>query len=146
MANITFTVQMPWYSNSTSLIYSAGFLRHSKWQGQYYEIGLSIMPHFSSEPLNTIDDTKYRKEYAKSIYGAYGGYYLALYPILRPGLIFGSVLRKNEIYSSTDDVTYKLSDYSKTFIDYYAAFEIQSGIFSFIVSNFGIGGGLNVQF
>jgi hypothetical protein len=50
------------------------------------------------------------------------------------------------IYGSPDGKDYYLHSYSDFRLDYYAAFCIQSGVFSFVISNYGIGGGLNYMF
>lgn len=81
-----------------------------------------------------------------SLYGVYTGYYLYVYPIFRPGLLLGTALKKDEIYKSIDGINYKLEKYDTYKIDYYAGLTIQSGILTFLLSNFGIGGGINIQF
>ena len=67
-------------------------------------------------------------------------------PIFRPGIMLGTTLRDNAIYHSADNDAYYLHSYSEFRFDYYAAFSIQAGIFSFVISNYGIGGGLNYMF
>jgi hypothetical protein len=145
-ANITATVQKPWNSATSNFVYTVGFLKHSTIDWQYYEIGVVLMPNIESEGSSLIEGPKFQKKYDHSFYGAYGGYYITLFPIFRPGFLFGTIMKKNEIYSSIDGINYHITSYSDFNLDYYAAFSIQSGIFSFVLSNKGIGGGINVQF
>lgn len=144
--NLASTVQKAWNTHSPEPIFSISILKHSKVDWQYYEFGGVFMIPFHSGPNSVMDSVKYQKEYDRSFYGLYGGYFVTVAPILRPGVLLGTLLTSKETYSSRNGTSYSHTSNSSLQMDYYAAFEIQSGIFTFIVSNKGIGGGLNVQF
>jgi len=144
-AGISACVQRAWSTRSNALIYSAGIMRPSGKSFQYYEGGILALPASrSSAAMN--DTARYAREYLHSAYGLYGGYFVNLAPVFRPGMIFGTMIRDDAIYKSHDDRGFFLNSYSDFRLDYYAAFSIQAGMFSFIISNYGIGGGLNYLF
>jgi len=142
---ISVGVQKAWNTESDSYLYSAGYMRYSSRQFQYYEAGMVILPASRSRALlNELG--KYSKHYQNSAWGVYGGYYFYLMPIFRPGVMLGTTLRDNAIYNSQDGKDFYLHSYSDFRLDYYAAFSVQVMIFSFTISNYGIGGGLNYMF
>ena len=142
---ISLSIQKAWNTESDAYVYSAGYMRRSTRPFQYYEGGVVILPASRSGTLIN-EPGKYSKHYQNSAFGLYGGYHVYLMPIFRPGIMLGTTLRDNAIYHSADNDTYYLHSYSEFRFDYYAAFSIQAGIFSFVISNYGIGGGLNYMF
>lgn len=142
---VSLSMQKVWNCKKTSFLYSAGFMKQSKNQFQYYEGGILVLPSIRSKVA--INDTfHFSKEYIHSAYGVYGGYYFNLMSLFRPGILIGTTMRSDVVYKSYDNFSYFLNEYKDFRLDYYAAFSIQSGMFSFIISNYGIGGGLCYRF
>lgn len=140
------TIQRAWNTPDTKLIYSVSTLMRSKINWQYYELGCVILPSFHTGTIHAMDNAVYHKKYDRSFYGVYCGYFVMVSPLFRPGILVGSLLASKETYSSTDGSSYALTDYSALQLDYYTALEVHVGIFTFHLSNKGIGGGLNVNF
>jgi len=138
-ANLDITVQSAWNTNGTHLIYSAGALfKSDKIPFTYYEFGIISLPRLykrSSEYLPPVNEKLY------SFYGIYGGYYIALMPIFRPGILLGTVLEQNALYSDRSLHPYEIK---KIGINYYAGLSIQLLFLTFQITNYGIGGGINL--
>jgi hypothetical protein len=142
---ITANVQKAWNTQDVSLVYSAGYLIKSPKDFLYFEGGMVGLP--ASRSKTTLNEPgKYSKEYQNSAYGIYGGTYFYLMPVFRPGILVGTAIRDNIVLNSHDDNDYYLRSYSEFKLDYYIGFSVQAGIFSFVISNYGIGGGLCYMF
>jgi len=120
-AGIAVGGQKAWSTEEDAYLATAGYmLRPDKRKFEYYESGVLVFvaPHAGAG--------------IETAYGFYGGYFYYLMPILRPGVSAGTL--------------YYLHSYGDFRVDYYIALSIQAGAFSFTVSNYGIGGGLNYMF
>jgi len=147
-AGIALGVQKAWNTKESNVVITGGYmLQSSRRDWEYYEGGVVVLPGSRSGLLNS-DVGKYSRQYQNSAYGVYGGYYVYLMSILRPGILVGTTIRDNVVYAS-DDAALRgawIEAYSDFRFDYYVAFSVQVGLFSFILSNYGIGGGLNYMF
>lgn len=138
-------IQSAWNTENVSFVYTGGYMLMLSQEYQYYEGGIILLP--ASRSKTTINELgKYSREYLNSAYGIYGGYYFYFMPLFRSGVLVGTVIRDNIKLSSNDDRDYYLNSYSDFKMDYYLAFSIQVGMFSFLISNYGIGGGLCYMF
>jgi len=147
-AGISLGVQKAWNTKDNDVVLTGGYmLQSSRRSWEYYEGGVVVLPGSRSGVLNR-DVGKYSRQYRNSAYGVYGGYYVYLMSIFRPGILVGTTIRDNVVYSSNDAALRGawIETYSDFNVDYYVAFSVQVGIFSFILSNYGIGGGLNYMF
>jgi hypothetical protein len=139
-------VQKAWGTKDDAYIVTAGYmLRLEKRDFEYYEGGVLVLPGIRSKTMIN-EAGLYSRQYQNAAYGFYGGYFYYLMPIFRPGILVGTAVSDKVIYNSKDDTEYYLHSYGDFKIDYYIAFSIQAGAFSFTVSNYGIGGGLNYMF
>lgn len=139
-ADMNITVQSAWNTNSYRMIYSVGALfKSNKLPYTYYEFGITSLPQLykttSQKPLLPTNEILF------TLYGIYAGYYIALLPIFRPGVVIGSVLEQNALYSGNSSRPYKIN---KLGINYYAGISIHALLFTFLITNKGIGGGLNI--
>jgi len=126
--------------------YNIGIMKMSKGGFYYWETGLLGMFGKTSSTPSKSQSYSFEKEYTNSAYGPYGGIHLSLYPILRPGIVFGSLLADKRIYVSTDNQNYSFSRISDYSLIPYFGFSLHMGILSFVLSNIGIGFGLNFNF
>jgi hypothetical protein len=144
---INATIQKPWKSSEKTPVISTGILINSKrvwWQ--YYEVGFVMLPGVRKNKEIQMQQSIYQESYLHSLYGLYTGYYIIISPLLRPGVLLGSAMKREEIYQSQDDEEFLYSYYSDYSFDYYLGFSIQVGMFSFVLSNYSIGGGINLSF
>lgn len=139
-------VQRSWDSKNHDLIYSVGMCRMSQSKAYYYEGGLIGLPAFSSPTFVKTESPNFEKTYTNTLFGFYAGYHLFLFPIFRPGLYVGTTLKKEDIYQSKTGEDFALSSRSSFRIDPYFAMSLHAGMLSLILSNYGIGGGINVAF
>jgi hypothetical protein len=141
-AMVNGTIQISNKTKSKKLLYSVGALRKLGSGIHYGEGGLLFLPNFKDRTKSNITSYDEQKDYVHSLYGAYAGYHLAVFPILRPGIVAGSVLRKDEIFRRRAWEEFSFtgnSDY--TFAPYFGL-SLQAGVFTFLWTNFGIGGGI----
>jgi len=139
-------LQKAWNAGQDGYLMTAGYmLRSEKRDFEYYEGGIVVLP--GNRTAVTVNDPGiYSKQHRNSAYGFYGGYFYYLAPIFRPGILIGTTVTDNVTYGSADGDRYYLYSYSDFRMDYYVAFSVQMGMFSVIVSNYGVGGGLNYMF
>lgn len=139
-------VQRSWDTQDHAFIYSAGVCRMSQTKSYYYEGGLIGLPSFSSPTFVKPESPRFEKAYTNTLFGFYAGYHLFLFPIFRPGLYVGTTLKKEDIYQSETGKDFALSLRTQFRIDPYFALSLHAGMLSLILSNYGIGGGINVAF
>lgn len=139
-AAIDLTLQAPWRTKSFYPLLSVGVLfKSEKLPITYYKFGITAIPRFSYK-TNSQNTQVSSHENLFSLYGLYGGYYLSLIPIFRPGIILGTVLSQNAHYSGGSSTPYEIHSLK---LDYYAGLSVHVFCLTFIVTNCGIGGGLN---
>lgn len=140
MVNIN--IQNPHSGKSSPLLYSAGIFSNPK-KTNYYEAGIIAQPNFSDYTYTAIDERFYSREYDHSLFGLYGGYHLIIFPIFRPGIVGGMVMKKDRLYYSETQESFTHSEDSEYNFSSYLGLSIHMGIFTFLITNVGIGGGLN---
>lgn len=141
---INLELQRSWDTKDHDLIYSGGVCRMSQSKSYYYEGGLIGLPSFSSPTFVKTEIPRFEKTYTSSLFGFYAGYHLFLFPIFRPGLYVGTTLKKEDIFQSETSKGFALSSRTQFRIDPYFALSLHAGMLSLILSNYGIGGGINV--
>jgi hypothetical protein len=110
---------------------------------QYLQFGVNIFPAKQREfSRHTGDSYSYKYD---SYYGVYTGYYYAFSALLRIGVHIGAGSKRFREYVNQSSYI-RFNGYSDYKTVPYYGLGIQSGMFSFIVSNEGIGGGVNVSF
>lgn len=141
-ADLNLTVQAPWQTQSFYPLVSLGLLmRSERNQFTYFEVGLSSLPRFTySTTKKNVSFTSDERLY--SLYGIYGGYYFLLMPIFRPGIIAGTVLNQKAFYSGSSDKPFEIKPPT---LNYYAGISVHVFLLTFIVTNQGIGGGINLN-
>ena len=92
-------------------LFSLGIMHKCPLKRQYFETGAMVQP---------------AKKMARI--GTYGGYYYAIWPIFRPGILAGVAFEKQSSWKA----------------ELYYGMCIQAGIFTIKVTGIGIGGGLNI--
>ena len=141
---LNFEIQRSWNAKDHDLVYSLGACRMSQNGSYYLEGGFVLMPSFSSQTVHPVQNFTEEIKYTKSAYGFYAGYHLNLFPIFRPGIVVGSSLKNENIYRKSVSTDLTLADEKEAVISPYFGLSIHSGIFSFVYSNYGIGGGINL--
>jgi len=138
-ADINFTLQKAWDTQGFHPIYSAGALfKSDKLNYTYYEFGISCLPrNYKTSDNSQVPDNSHMY----SFYGIYGGYYIAIIPAFRPGVLLGTVLTQNAEYYTNSK---RPSSINKLSINYYAGLSIHVFFLTFTITNNGIGGGVNL--
>jgi hypothetical protein len=144
MVNVT--IQYRSESSGHPLVYSVGLHFHGKSPLFYYEGGLLMKPAFSKDPTRLGAGLQFEDRRLRGVVGSYAGYHFHLSPLLRPGIYFGALLAQEEIRHSTDGQDYVRTGYTDYRLAPYFGLSLQAGILSFVFTNLGIGGGLNVPF
>ena len=138
--NFDMTVQKRW---DEKILFSAAYMKKLSKRRHYALIGLNIFPAKNSHYKNYQTSNIYYFRF-DSYYGLYTGYYLSLHGLLRPGIHIGAGFRRDKKYCIINGNEIE-NGYSKFKLSPYYGVGIQTGMFSFIISNQGIGGGVNVQ-
>jgi len=142
-AQVDLTVQYKW---DDKVLMTASYIKRIGESRHYIQAGLNFMPSKTENQL-ILESKNEHKFTFDSYYGLYTGYYCALIPIFRPGLHIGVGYKREARFSKTESETeFVENGYSDWKITPYIGGGLQFGIFSFIVSNEGIGGGINVFF
>jgi hypothetical protein len=89
---------------------------------------LSVMRHGATERQYAEAGALVRPTRKEAMFGTYGGYYYNVCPIFRPGIVAGMVFQKESSWRT----------------QLYYGVSIQAGIFTFVATSLGIGGGLNI--
>ena len=139
-------VQSSFGTRESEWVYSVGGFRQSKSPHFYYEGGFVFQPAFGSSAALVLDGVKEEREYTHSFYGLYGGTHYNLWPILRPGVLFGTTLRKSVIFQSQDGTNFYFRRETDFAISPYFGLSAHVGICSLVLTNHGLGGGLNFPF
>ncbi len=142
-ALLNFTMQYSFANKDHSPVYSLGACRMSSSGTYYLEGGFVGLPSFSNPTTHVVPNFTDEKKYTESLYGFYAGYHLYLFPIFRPGVLLGSSLKNENIYRKSATSEMILAEHKEAEISPYFGLSIQAGIFSFVYSNYGIGGGFN---
>ena len=80
-----------------------------------------------------------------SFFGLYAGTHVALSPAFRPGILAWFSFKREEIFAVYDGQRHRIS-YSPYGVNPYIGIAIHVFVLSFIVTNEGIGGGINFSF
>ena len=141
-AQFDVTFQRNWESH---MIVSLSYIRSKPNDIRYSEYGIDIMPYREREFL-TLSNVLNRKERIYSLYGCHYGYYIFIGPLLRPGVHIGTALQKKQ-YSVQiiENGPWHNGGYSDFKIVPYFAFSVHCGFVSFVISNIGIGAGINFR-
>jgi hypothetical protein len=78
-------------------------------------------------------------------FGLYAGTHIALSPAFRPGITCGFSFKREEIFAVYDGIEQRIR-YSPYEINPYIGLSIHLFVFSFILTNEDVGGGLNFSF
>ena len=141
-ADFTATVQGAWNTQNFHPVISAGVLfKSSKLPVTYYEFGIAGLPRFSYSTADK-NDLLQSSEKPFCFYGPYCGYYVAMVPLFRPGVILGTVIEQKAVYSGDSKTPYEIKDPK---LGYYAGLSIHVLFMTFQVTNYGIGGGINLN-
>jgi hypothetical protein len=142
-SGVSVGVQRAWSTVDDRYVITCGYMLKTKNRDfEYYEGGVVALPAGRSG-VTVNDFGMYSRRYQNSAYGFYGGYFLYLMPVLRPGILFGTTVRDDVTYASRDGHDYYRYSYSNFRLDYYVALSVQIGFFSVTASNYGIGCGIN---
>lgn len=137
-ANINLTVQNKW---DEKVLISANYIKNVKESKHYIEVGFNFIPS-KTENYSIIEGISHNKYEFDSYYGMATGYYYGVSRRIRPGLHFGVGYERFKKYSSING-EYQENGYKDWKVTPYFGFGLQIGIASFIITNEGIGGGLN---
>lgn len=110
----------------------------------YFTSGVVLRPGQKLQTEENIDHTsEIRKTH--SFFGLYAGTHIALSPAFRPGIKCGFSFKREEIFAVYDGIEQRIR-YSPYEINPYIGLSIHLFVFSFILTNEGVGGGLNFSF
>ncbi len=138
---INITMQKCW---ENKFIISCGYNKYLN-NRNYLEFGFNILPA-KTHKLIEKQEFLYEKQELNSLYGVYSGYYIVLAPIIRPGIVIGTNFIRKLVYRGLTINNLNKSSYTNYKISPYFGFTTQLGIFTFIVTNIGVGGGINFNF
>ncbi len=135
-ASIDLTIQNKW---DEKFLISAAYMKRLSKSKQYLLLGINTFP---SKTKRFIKSETVRTLYKfDSYYGLFTGYYYGFHPLFRPGIHIGSGFKREKEYTR-----HGLNGYTDFRLCPYYGIGLQSGIISLIISNEGIGGGINIVF
>lgn len=137
-AKFDVTIQNKW---DNKVLFSASYIKCIKDSRHYIEAGFNFTPSKTMSTTNITGTYETTYEF-DSYYGMSTGYYFGLLQWLRPGVHFGVGYERFKKYSNINGVK-KMNGYKDWKASPYLAIGLQIGIATFIVSNEGIGGGIN---
>jgi|GEM_PF-6036237 hypothetical protein len=110
----------------------------------YFSTGVVIRPGDPLGPTTIIDHTEEIRK-TNSFFGIFAGSYVALTPAFRPGVVAGFTFKREEVFAIINGEQI-LNSYTPYNINPYIGFSLHFFILSFLVTNEGIGGGVNISF
>lgn len=138
--------QRTWDASGHPVAYSLGLGVRSKYPWLYYEGGLLFKPGREAVRSEHVLDFQFEERRPRTILGTYAGFHVPIFPIFRPGIYLGTLLVRDEIRRGTDGASFTRSGYAPFEFRPYFGLSVQAGILSFVISNIGMGGGINVAF
>lgn len=134
----TFDALGPWPAVSLQLT------KNSKWQPVYFSTGVVFRPGPAYETTYNKPSVQ-ENRITHSFYGIYGGTFVGLAPIFRPGVLVG-ISWKREAVRGVDGAGKEfVKSYSAYQINPYFGMEVHILIMSFVVTNEGYGAGINLN-
>ncbi len=161
MSRIALIIALGAYTLLASVGFEAGVQKPFNATGDWPAINLSIITTAPKPPLyftsgvvvrpgqelgieaNTPHTSEIRKTH--SFFGLYAGTHVALSPAFRPGILAGFSFKREEVFAVYDGQRKRIS-YSPYGINPYIGLVVHAFVLSFIVTNEGIGGGINFSF
>ena len=110
----------------------------------YFSTGLILRPGDPLGPITIIDHTEEIRK-THSFFGLFAGSYVGLTPALRPGVVAGFTFKREEIYAVVNGLDVRNS-YTPYNINPYIGLSVHFFILSILLTNEGIGGGINLSF
>lgn len=137
------TVQKPFDAVGNWPILTMSFVKTSVKPPLYFSSGITMRPGTSVERQSTLENPGYREK-TYCFYGAFAGTHVALSPAFRPGLLAGFSFKREAKISPVD--SNRGVEYSSFFLNPYVGFTVHFMVLSFVVTNEGVGGGVNLSF
>jgi hypothetical protein len=110
----------------------------------YFSTGVVVRPGDPLGPTTIIDHSEEVRK-TNSFFGIFAGSYVGLTPALRPGVVAGVTFKRDEVFAIVNDEKI-LNSYTPYNINPYIGLSLHFFILSFLLTNEGIGGGINISF
>ncbi len=140
------TVQYASKTKDKRFVYALSVFKQTNATWYYYEGGVVFMPNFNGQKSALLMQGEREKRFHGDFYGAFVGYHLSLFPIFRPGVVMGSLLKRDEVYWKYESAPYRYKEDTEYHFSPYFGLSIHAGILSLLWTNTGLGAGLNVLF
>lgn len=141
---IDVTVQKPFSASGSWPVVNVSFLKNASNPPLYFSSGITLRPGISTG-FESNEEFSEQLRKTHSFYGIFAGTHVGFSPAVRPGIVAGVSFKREEIFGVSGNQQIR-TGYTPFKICPLFGISLQFFILSFLITNEGIGGGVNYSF